>query len=163
MSAKSDARKQFAKEAELEKLRAKKAATEAKLAGMNPEERIAMKKKSTRVKIGAILIVIAFFAFFATHGSKSSAATFTGTVNSVKVINPATVNVVFSITNTSKVAGIPNCNINVSDSGGAYTGFDSPIYNTPLDAGKSLTNNINMVVTKQGAQYITTGTVTCSK
>ncbi len=163
MSARSKARKEFAKDQELAKLHAKKEASESKLAAMSSEERTKYKKRSRLIKVSVIVAVIAFFAIAATQGSKSVAATFTGTVDSVKVVNPATVNVTFSITNTSKVAGKPNhCMINVSDTGGAYTGFDSPIYDTELAAGKTLTNSLNIVVTKQGAQYVTQGTVTCS-
>ena len=168
MSARNDARKEFAKEKELEKLRAKKAAEETKLAGMSEDERAAYLKKSKRVKTISVLVVIAFFVMIFVFANNSDnarnakAATFTGKVDSISVVNPATVNVVLDITNTSQNAGIPNCNVNVADPGNSYTGFDSPIFDTPFDAGQVKTINMNLTVTGQGAQYVTGGTVTCS-
>ena len=60
MSAASEARKQFKKEQELEKLRAKKAAQDAQFAALSPEQQAQVKKRSKRVGIGCLGVVIIF-------------------------------------------------------------------------------------------------------
>lgn len=185
MSAKRKARKEFEKEQELAKLRAKSERKEAakrqaeerlaaKLASMSPEEKDLFLKKQAKIrKISVVIILIAAFFFlisiFSGSGSDvdSSNATktnasFTGKIISSKVINPATVNVSFEITNNGTDPDVPNCKVSVQDSSGTYRGYDFPIFNYPLEPKSSISGNINLTVTKEGAFFVTQGEVTCS-
>lgn len=119
--------------------------------------------KSNKIKLG-LLAFITIVIFIAVGGFKSSspATTFSGSVTGISVINPASVNVQFTISNTGTSAGTPNCSVRVQDPSGAYTGSDSPSISAPIAVGASLSGNMNLIVTGQGAQYATQGTVTCS-
>lgn len=177
MGAKKKARQEFAKEQELERLRARKetaanlrAATAEKLANMSPEEREVFDrktKKRTRIILGlfgaAILLVIIGVAGggSSTPSTPSTSAVFSGKVAFINVLDPATVNVGFEITNSGTGAGVPNCTIKVQNAGGSYTGFDSPIVSESVLPGKSLKANINLTVTHEGAAFVDRGSVTC--
>jgi hypothetical protein len=161
MSAKSDAKKEFAKEIELKKLRAKHVANKAEKPTM-----------AIKVANACIAASVVFFGFMITLAlvqdspnadsiRKAKVANITGIVHFISVINPATVNVVFDITNANDSAKTPTCSVSVSDPGSAYTGFALPDFTIPLAAGQTQTNNINITVTNQGAQYVTEGSVTC--
>jgi hypothetical protein len=187
MSAKRKARKEFEKEQELEKLRQKKdrkesAAREvaqkaaAKFDSMTPEEKAIFLKKQSKVRKIALIIFLCAFGLFlvAIFGSDSDPATtdtkstpsanavFSGKVLSSKVINPATVQVKFEITNTGTDAGIPSCIVRVQDASRTYKGFDSPIFDYAIEPNSSITGAINLTVTKEGAYFVTQGEVSCS-
>jgi Fe2+ transport system protein B len=128
--------------------------------------------KSALAKVGLFLVIfflIFHFVFQSNNSSSNSpstpaapASSFTGQVLSDTVIDPATANVQFSITNDGTTAGIPNCSVEVHNTGYSYTGFDSPIIPTPIAPGATLKGNMNITVTGQGASFITAGTVTCT-
>ena len=175
MSAASEARKQFAKEQELEKLRAKKAAQDANMAALSPEQRASIQKRSKKFSIGCMGVVVIFIAIIviaviggshnsgsSNGGTSASSSNFTGTVGAINVINPASVNVQFSFTNNGTSAGIPNCTVKVQDPSNAYSGFDSPAITNPVAPGATVSGNMNIIVTGQGASYVTQGDVTCS-
>lgn len=187
MGAKRKARKEFEKELELEKLREKKDRKEAvardvaqkaaaKLDAMSPEEKaIFLKKQSKLRKIALIIFLCAFGLFLVgifgsnnepsttdTKSTPSANAIFSGKVLSSKVINPATVQVKFEITNTGTDAGIPSCIVRVQDASRTYKGFDSPIFDYAIEPNSSITGAINLTVTKEGAYFVTEGEVSCS-
>jgi Fe2+ transport system protein B len=124
--------------------------------------------KSALAKVGLFLVIffLIFHFVFQSNNSPSTpaapASSFTGQVLSDTVIDPATANVQFSITNDGTTAGIPNCSVEVHNAGYSYTGFDSPIISTPIAPGATLKGNMNITVTGQGASFITAGTVTCT-
>ena len=182
MSATSRARREFAKEQELEKLRAAKAtreavkvAQDAQIAALPPDQQIQLRARIAKTKNRNVLVfwvIVLFFAviiFLASGGNKSSTSpgitstsmSFAGSVAGVTLVNPASVNVSFSIYNTGTSAGIPNCTVRVQDPSGAYSGFDSPVISTPIEIGGTLNGNMNIIVTGQGASYITEGKVEC--
>jgi hypothetical protein len=187
MSAKRKARKEFEKEQELEKLREKKERKEsvarevaqkaaAKFDAMSPEEKtIFLKKQSKMRKIALIIFLCAFGLFLVsifsssdepantdTQTTPSANAVFSGTVLSSEVINPATIQVKFEITNTGTDAGIPNCIVRVQDASRTYKGFDSPIFDYAIEPNSSITGAINLTVTKEGAYFVTEGEVSCN-
>jgi ABC-type glycerol-3-phosphate transport system substrate-binding protein len=98
----------------------------------------------------------------ATDAPAASKTSFTGTANTFRVVNPASVNVNFTITNEGSTAGIPNCKVKVQDESLTYSGYDYPIITTPIAPGETLSGNINLTITNEGANYITSGGVTCS-
>ena len=184
MGAKRRARKEFEKEQELEKLRAKSERKQeiariaqekeaAKIAAMTPEEKEVYLRKQARNRKVTIAIVLLAFAFLVIAGFSGSSedtgtttpstnASFSGEIISSKVINLATVNVVFKISNTGTDPGTPNCMVRVQDASGTYRGYDSPIFDYPIEPNSSITGNINLTVTKEGALFVTEGEVTCS-
>ena len=184
MGAKRKARKEFEKEQELEKLREKKERKQdvardlaqkqsAKLEAMTPEEKAVFLKKQTKLrKIALVIFALAFVLFgVAIFGSNdettttvtpSSNAIFSGKILSSKVINPATVQVKFEITNSGTDAGIPSCIVRVQDASNTYKGFDSPIFDYSIEPNSSITGAVNLTVTKEGAIFVTQGEVSCN-
>lgn len=185
MGAKKKARKEFEKEQELEKLRAKTQRKEevaravqereaAKIAAMSPEEKEAYLRKQAKTRKIALIITLVAVLFFViaifsggsgdveTPATPSANASFSGEIISSKVINPATVNVSFKITNDGTDPGKPNCKVSVQDSSGTYRGYDYPIFDYSVEPKSSVTGNINLTVTKEGALFVTQGEVSCS-
>jgi hypothetical protein len=82
----------------------------------------------------------------------------------LEVIDPAEITVYITVTNTGGASGTPNCTINLSSPGGAYTGFDAVIPDNPIPAGGQESYKDTITVTNQGAQYVTqaASSVTCS-
>ena len=92
----------------------------------------------------------------------AKSALFSGEIGTWKAINPASGVVSFTITNSGDAAGKPDCKVAVQDSSGTYRGYDYPIFDEDVAPGESVKGNITLTVTKEGAAYITTGSVTCS-
>lgn len=185
MGAKRKARKEFEKEQELEKLRAKQERKDgvareaaqraaAKFEAMTPEERSQFQKRQAKIRKIALVIVLCAFGLFlvgifgsdtessTSDTTKSTDAVFSGKVLSSKVVNPAMVQVKFEITNTGTDAGKPNCIVRVQDASRTYKGFDSPIFDYAIEPKSTITGVINLTVTNQGALFVTEGEVSCS-
>ena len=177
MGAKRQARKQFEKELELEKLRNKAAAAQqrkeiqqAKFDSMTPEELVKFRKK--RVKIFAIVggIFVALMIIGSIGGNdstKSSSGTttvkqFPATIENVIVINPAAVNVVFHVRNNGNTDITPNCTINVKDASGTYHGYDIFVFKNSLSPGQQSNGVGRITVTKQGAEFVTESSISCT-
>ena len=140
---------------------------------MTPEEKAVFLKKQTKLrKIALVIFALAFVLFgVAIFGSNdettttvtpSSNAIFSGRILSSKVINPATVQVKFEITNSGTDAGIPSCIVRVQDASNTYKGFDSPIFDYAIEPNSSITGAVNLTVTKEGAFFVTQGEVSCN-
>jgi|GEM_PF-2635934 len=90
MSARKDARKEFAKEQELERLRAKKESQQAFLASLTPEELAARKKSGNKkMLIGAAIVAAIIIAIAIGGGSKSSTDTSTSTTTTTTATDAA--------------------------------------------------------------------------
>jgi hypothetical protein len=76
-----------------------------------------------------------------------------------KIINPASIDVYYNVTNTNGMTGIAECTIRVSDASGTYKGFD--VVSIPVIANELSKNVTTIIVTNEGATYITEGSVTC--
>jgi hypothetical protein len=74
-------------------------------------------------------------------------------------VNPATIKVFYTVTNTNNVSGTANCEISVRDESSTYRGFD--IYEVPVLANQTVQNASIMTVTNEGAAYITNGEIVC--
>jgi hypothetical protein len=106
----------------------------------------------------APLIALSAFALTGCGGG----TTYKSSVMNYNVLNPADLTVAVQVTNTGHSAGTPSCTIEASDPSGAYTGFDIATIQGTVAAGEITHFADNIVITHQGAQYVTDVTVTCS-
>lgn len=109
---------------------------------------------------GVALLLIIGTIINATHGSGPAPATYRVT-HSQQVTNPATLLVTGTVTNTGKSTGTPSCDITASDPGGAYTGFDTITAKHPLRPGGQLFYSDSIIITGQGARFVTSVKVSC--
>lgn len=94
-------------------------------------------------------------------GSGSGGGTFSAEVVSIIPVNPATVTVIATVTNTGISADTPSCTVRVQDTGGSYSGFDSVSLVEPVSPGDTTKFKVDLVVTNEGAAYADQGTVEC--
>jgi hypothetical protein len=92
----------------------------------------------------------------------AKSASFSGEIGTWKAINPASGVVTFSITNNGDAPGKPDCKVAVQDDSGTYRGYDYPIFDNDVAPGETVKGNMTLTVTKEGASYVTTGSVTCN-
>lgn len=83
-------------------------------------------------------------------------------ISNAVVVNPATLSVAFHVKNVGNAPGSPTCTIDVSDPSGTYSGQDMLTNGPTIQPGKTSTSADQITITKQGAQYVTTGKITCS-
>lgn len=88
-------------------------------------------------------------------------AAYDATVQDIVVVNPATVTVVATVTNTGGTAGTPKCFVQAQDPAGAYEGYDSFNSKSPLDPGATNTLRGDLVITNEGAAFVTEASITC--
>jgi hypothetical protein len=69
--------------------------------------------------------------------------------------NPASLVVRYDVTNHGPVAGNYRCRISASDPSNTYHGFGTFRSNTPLQAGATERATSALVITKEGAEYVT--------
>lgn len=108
----------------------------------------------------ALLIGGGIWAWNALFGAPS--AHYEAVVLEHSVVNPATLSVGVGVTDTGKGAGVPQCTIGAQDSSGTYKGFGSVTLKNKLEPGQDTTFTDDIVITHQGAQYVTEVTVSCS-
>ena len=111
--------------------------------------------------IAACAVVIAAVLIGSTLGGSSAKYNAHVTGQPI-VLNPATIDVTVHVTNTGTAAGTPTCSINASGPGGSYTGFDEATLKGSLQPGQAATFTDQVVITGQGAQYVTSVTAACS-
>jgi hypothetical protein len=77
-------------------------------------------------------------------------------------INPASGRAVFTIRNTGKNSFVPeSCTVRVQDDSSTYKGFDFISGFGEIKPGAKFMGNVILTVTKEGAYFITTGSVDC--
>jgi hypothetical protein len=77
-------------------------------------------------------------------------------------LNPASGRAVFTIRNTGKVSFVPqSCTIRVQDDSSTYKGFDFVSGFGEIKPGAKFMGNVVLTVTKEGAYFVTTGSVDC--
>ncbi len=116
-----------------------------------------------------VLVVVAFFTVAST-GVKSSAtdtnpvqaAIFTGEVTHMRAIDNNTVLVKYTIKNSSKNRGLPNCNLYIQDPSASFPGYSAHLTINWTNAGKSSTGKISIPVSNPGSRYVTQGAITCN-
>ena len=177
MGAKRQAKKQFEKDKELEKLRNRAAAAQqrkemkqAMLDAMSPEELQAYKKKRIKkyVIVAGVLVVLLIMGSLGGNksGTKSDTGSttreFPATIEKIMVVNPASVKVFFNVKNDSNGDIKPSCTINVKDDSGTYHGFDVFDIQDSVSPGQQRNGAGVITVTKQGAAFATRGSITCT-
>lgn len=112
----------------------------------------------------AVLVVLIIWGFTAIFGGSGKKAKYQASldISNAAVINPATLSVSFHVKNIGNAPGQPYCTINVSDPSGTYNGTDVLSDGPTIKPGQTVTSADQITITKQGAQYITTGTISCS-
>jgi hypothetical protein len=111
-----------------------------------------------------VLVIIGVIALVAHLGAKEqaqSAAQYKASVAFTKVVNPADLNVYFTVTNTGKSAGSPQRTVNASDQSGAYSGINEGTLPQPVQPGQTEKAVMPVTITSQGAKYVSNVTVTC--
>jgi hypothetical protein len=77
-------------------------------------------------------------------------------------INPASGRAVFTIRNTGEASFIPeSCTVRVSDASSTYKGYDFISGFGEIKPGAKFMGNVVLTVTKEGAFFVTTGSVDC--
>lgn len=135
------------------------------------------RKHDDSAKAGVILfmigsaIVIGMIFMHATSGGNNNAssppppkpkATFTSSMTLGEPLNPATAVAEVLVQNTSDVAGSPECYIQMSDVSGVYHGSDIFSFDKVLQPGEKWGFHGRITVTKEGAAYVTKGSVSCT-
>ena len=88
--------------------------------------------------------------------------TFSGEVTRWEPLNPASGRVVFTIRNIGEIAGTPkSCKVKVQDDSGTYKGYDFISGFSEIEPGAKFMGNVVLTVTKEGAYFVTKGSVTC--
>ena len=88
--------------------------------------------------------------------------TFSGELTRWEPINPASGRAVFTIRNIVEVAGTPkSCKVKVQDNSGTYKGYDFISGFNEIKPGAKFMGNVVLTVTKEGAAFVTQGSVTC--
>ena len=91
------------------------------------------------------------------------ATTYSSSVESYEATNPATIFFRAKVTNASGVDGTPTCKVRFQDPGGSYSGFDYYTLTEPLPAGESRIFTGDLVITNQGALFVTEHTIECEE
>jgi len=126
-----------------------------------PDEKMKPKEIVQALLFFVVIGLVGWFiysVYIAPSGAKYTATLDTGSFN---VVNPETLGVIFHVKNTGKVAGSPLCTIQVSDQNDTYSGSDALTLNK-IQPGQTVTSADNLTITKQGAQYVTGGTISCN-
>ena len=140
------------------------------------ENPLPKKKKFKKWKIFGISIVVliiigALFGEDTTTSSPSSKPSpeptldfsYSAEVTRWEPINPASGRAVFTIRNTGEVSFIPDtCTVRVQDDSLTYKGFDFVSgFTETIKPGAKFMANVVLTVTKEGAFFVTNGSVDC--
>ena len=106
--------------------------------------------------------LIAAAAIAVTVTGCGGGTTYKASVTDYRVINPADLAVVVRVTNTGTQAGTPTCTIEAEDASYAYHGVDAATLQGSIAAGATTTFVDHLIITGQGAQYVTQVTATCT-
>ncbi len=139
--------------------------------GANPK-----KSKARKWKIlgFSILILIVLGALFGEDTSTPTPApkeseepvasfTYSAEITRWEPINPASGRATFTIFNTGELAFVPDtCTVRVQDGSGNYKGYDFIIgFTETIKPGGKFMGNVVLTVTKEGAFFVTNGSVDC--
>ena len=92
----------------------------------------------------------------------ATSAVFEGEITRWEPLNPASGRAVFTIRNVGDAAGVPgDCTVKVQDASGTYRGFDFITLENEIQPGAKFMGNVVLTVTKEGAQFVTQGSIEC--
>ena len=114
------------------------------------------------IAIGIVVGLPLWFIISVANAPAPTPSSFVAEIGNSSFIDPSTRKVEYTVTNNSDVAQKASCYVSVQNSGGTYTG--STVANTSLlNPHETKTFSSNIAISKEGALYITEGTVTCQK
>ena len=91
----------------------------------------------------------------------SGARVYPASIDGYAVIDPATIAVRFTVRNNGNTAVSPTCTISLQNAGGTYHGFE--IFSmTSISAGTTRHATGKIVITSQGASYVTQSKISCT-
>lgn len=122
------------------------------------EAKFEQSQKSSRLGCGFVLALVAVIGAWGCLASEEKSDDFASGVIAVSVVNPATVNVVVSVTNTGTETVAPTCTVTVGES--PYNGWGS-FEIDPIAPGATDRFRGEITVETEGAAYVTGGTSTC--
>jgi hypothetical protein len=111
--------------------------------------------------VTAVAIIVIGTVIGAVFHVGSGGTTYRAVVEHTAVINPADLAVTIQVTNTGRNAGSPDCTVQASDASDAYTGINEGTLSGKVQPGQTVTSVMNLIITHQGAQYVTSATVSC--
>ncbi len=128
-----------------------------------PDEKMKPKEVVQAIVVLLVIVLIGWF-IYSVFIAPGSGAKYKATLDttSFNVINPATLGVTFHVKNIGTKAGNPTCTIDVSDTSGTYNGTDVLSDGPTIKPGQTVTSADQITITKQGAQYVTGGTISCN-
>jgi hypothetical protein len=143
------------------------AARQAAPARPAPAPRKAAKRKKKGSPLVGCLAVVALigviiWAVVSLTSHSGPSAAWKANVQDFNVLSPADLAVTVRVTNTGQEAGTPTCTVQASDPTNTYIGTDVGTLSKPMAAGSYSVYVDNVTITKQGAQYVTNVTVSCS-
>lgn len=128
-------------------------------------------KKDDWIKAGLVLVVFIGLLIWLGNWASSSdtpASTdnkgkpsYEASITEHSAIDPATLRVSVKVKNTGKVSGTPTCTVNASNKSHTYKGFDTFSLDKELAPNEEWSFNGELVVTGQGAAYVTEGSASC--
>ena len=119
------------------------------------------KKKSRKMNFIALAVVAVVIVLWVVLSATGAKAKYQAESTGFTVVDPATVSVSFKVTNTGNADGKPSCTINAQDDSAHYTGTNVAQLDT-VKAGATANSADTVIVTGQGAQYVTKADVTCN-
>jgi hypothetical protein len=119
------------------------------------------RRRGCLVAVAAVLVIVAVVVIAAALSAGGGGTTYSARVQDRVVLNPASLAVTVRVTNTGSSAGTPACTIQASDPSGAYTGTDVATLRNPVAAGATAVFADDLVITSQGARFVTSVTVSC--
>ena len=89
--------------------------------------------------------------------------TYSAEITRWEPLNPASGRATFTIYNTGEVSFIPDtCKVKVQDGSGSYKGYDFVSgFTKSIKPGGKFMGNVVLTVTKEGAFFVTNGSVDC--
>lgn len=106
--------------------------------------------------LGGLMVVVSAFS------GPTGQSSYSAQIAYREVKNPATVWFRAQVTNTGSTAATPTCLVRLTDSGGAYSGYDSFKMEEPIPPGEMRTFSGDLIITDEGAVFVTEGSVDCS-
>jgi hypothetical protein len=147
---------------------------------MSTSENLPPKKKKLKKWQWAVLIFLVFPTIVALFVGGSSTTTpeptltpevleepeiplnYSAEITRWEPLNPASGRAVFTIRNTGEASFIPeSCTVRVQDDSYTYKGYDFVSGFSEIKPGAKFMGNVVLTVTKEGAYFITEGSVDC--
>jgi len=109
-----------------------------------------------------VLVVLGGIGWFAWSVYGNVGGSFKATVTGYTAVDPAELSVGLRVTNTGKTPAVPTCTVDASSPNGAYSGVDAASLTEALQPGQTVATAIPVTITGQGAEYVTSVTVSCT-